>query len=821
MIRIKSLRLSITLQFITIIAPFAVVLLFQAYSDFQSVNAVRFEQDTAARAREARDGYKLFGNRVADAVDTGSISGTAVGHLDQVKKSLLTLRGIEERYGTSLPQVGVALGAVDNLATAVKRDLSLDGLRRQLTLMQRVDRNLATLVDQVERRSTNGNQQFAQKTTRQIWLLMTTLGLTLGIAAFFVYKLIIGLTRPLDHAIASAKDISEGKLHSPVARYSGGDLGGLLGSIDAMRAALQKLFVDLEKKEVRLANAQRIAGIGDWEVDIASGNVIWSREFCAIIGGPPDEPASESGIPLELVHIAERKLVAQALADARQVGSNMDMDFRIVLGSGEIRHVHAQSEATMQGSAPVKITGTLQDITYRKLSEEKLRYLAMHDGLTGLANRNMFSHQLDRAIGVAERADGIVAVLFLDLDHFKNINDSLGHHFGDELLKVVAERIVTALRKSDFLYDAESGLLESVVGRLGGDEFTVLLSMVNCAEDAARVAQRIIKALSVPILLNGHELFVSASIGISVFPHDGGDGGTLLKNADAAMYFAKQEGRNNHQFFNESMNDKALSLLHMESDLHKALSEGQFVLHYQPKVFIGTRRIYGVEALIRWNHPEKGLISPNEFIPLAEARGLIVAIGEWVIRNACMQAAVWHRAGFGKLTVAINLSAPSFKSPSLASTIAAAIAESGVDPETIELEVTESVMIGGLDTVLPNLHALKGLGVKLAIDDFGTGYSSLSYLGLFPFDALKIDRSFITKLDHPGGAAIALAVIALSKSLKLGVIAEGVETEKQADFLLANGCNSMQGFLYSPGVLAHEVSALLQHDYCELATVEH
>jgi diguanylate cyclase (GGDEF)-like protein len=816
MIRIKSLKIAIILQFIAIIAPFTLVLLYQAYADVKRIETARFEQATSVFAREAKDHYKIFLNRVADAVDTGSLSGSSLEKLERVKTALLELRTVERHNDTGVPVAVATLAAVETLLVKIHRDPSLKALRFQLPLLQQVDGDLGALVEKIDQRLTRGNLEFARNTERQVWIMVTTLGLTLVLAAFFIYQLIIGLTRPLGHAINLAKNIAEGNLDQPAPIHARGDLDGLLDSIDLMRAALQKLFCDLENKEGRLANAQRIAGIGDWEINLADGSVNWSKEFYAIVGRPLEAGASESGIPLELVHVVERSLVEQALADARNLGINLDMDFRIVLDSGEIRYLHAQSEITLFDERPSKITGTLQDITYRKISEEKLKFLAMHDSLTGLANRAMFAEQLERAIAAATRSNGSLAVLFLDLDNFKNINDSLGHDFGDELLKTVAHRIVTTMRSSDFLYCEGSHLLESIVSRQGGDEFTMLLTSLKSVQDAARVAQRIISALNLPFPIAGHQLFVSASVGIAVFPNDGVDGGTLLKNADSAMYFAKKEGRNNFQFFAESMNNRALSLLHMESDLHKAIEEGQFTLHYQPKVFIATRKIYGVEALIRWNHPEKGMISPNDFIPLAEARGLIVAIGEWVVRTACAQAAAWHQSGFGKLTMAVNLAAPSFKSANLSRAISDAIEAAGLDPTTLELEVTESVMMGGVDTVLPTLQKLKGFGLSLAIDDFGTGYSSLSYLGRFPLDALKIDRSFVTELDHSEGAAIVLAIIALGKSLKLDVIAEGVETEREADFLLAHGCERMQGFLFSGAVPAKELTELLQQSYFEL-----
>jgi len=324
------------------------------------------------------------------------------------------------------------------------------------------------------------------------------------------------------------------------------------------------------------------------------------------------------------------------------------------------------------------------------------------------------------------------------------------------------------------------------------------------------VAQRIQDALATPYRIEGHEIFTSASIGIAVFPDDGGDVETLLKNADTAMYTAKAEGRKNYKFFTEAMNKAARAKLSLESDLHNALRQNEFILHYQPQVDVASRKIVGVEALIRWQHPRRGLVPPLEFIPLAEERGLIIPIGEWVLRSACVQASAWHRAGLGKITVAVNMASPSFKQMDLMTVVADALEKSGLEPAYLELEVTESVMMHDIEAVLTTLKNLKGIGIHLSIDDFGTGYSSLSYLQRFPLDALKIDRSFVSNIDKTEGSAIALAIMALAKSLNLKVIAEGVETEHQVRILQEHGCEFMQGFLFSRPVPADEITRLLQ-----------
>jgi PAS domain S-box-containing protein len=637
--------------------------------------------------------------------------------------------------------------------------------------------------------------------------------------------LIRRLTRPLHRAVALAESIAAGDFKAKRNINTRGDIGGLLTSLAVMRENLRQTFLKLGNNEQRLANAQHIAGIGDWEVDLASGAVTRSDEVFRIFGLKRGEISDESVIPPDIVHLEDRFVVEESFAAAQLRGENFNIDFRIMLPSGEPRFVHVQSQTVFgDDEKPVSIAGVIQDIHTRKIAEQQIEALALHDELTGLANRRHFEAHLIKELAQAQRYGYLVAVLFLDLDRFKNINDSLGHQAGDALLKEVAARITKVLRYSDRIYRAAtmSGITDSspaadsapvsdsTLARMGGDEFTMMLPHLSNAEDAARAAQRIVEALAAPFNLSDNEVFISASIGIALFPQDGGDAQTLSKNADIAMYQAKEEGRNNYQFFLKSLKKEASARLTLESDLRKALLQNQFVLHFQPQIDIATRRIYGVETLLRWQHPQHGMVAPLEFIALAEETGLIIPITEWVLHTACKQVQAWQQAGLEKIVVAVNIASPVFRRLNLTEVISSALEASGLEAKYLELEVTESVMMQQLDNVVQTLKNLKGMGIKLSIDDFGTGYSSLSYLQRFPIDTLKIDRSFVTNLDKTEGSAIVLAIIAMAKALNLQVIAEGVETENQQAFLLESGCNSMQGYLYSRPLAADDMMELLQ-----------
>ena len=440
-----------------------------------------------------------------------------------------------------------------------------------------------------------------------------------------------------------------------------------------------------------------------------------------------------------------------------------------------------------------------RDVTARKEAEQRIMYLANHDALTDLPNRNLFQDRIRQMINQERRRNERGAVLFIDLDQFKTINDSLGHDVGDLLLKIVAERLVSSLRSED------------TVARQGGDEFIVALPSIANAQDAGTVAQKLLDALIMPYQIKGRELHTSASIGIAIFPDDGKDGETLLKNSDIAMYHAKEAGRNNCQFFTPRMNQQAAERQSLGTCLRHALERNELLLHFQPMVEMASGKLMGMEVLLRWQHPEQGLIPPLKFIPLAEETGLIVPIGEWVLKSACLQLKTWRDQGYDVPLLAINLSARQFRQKMLAETIARILDETGVEARFVELEITESILMENADEVVETLRKLNDMGLEISIDDFGTGYSSLSYLKRFPIDKLKIDRSFVQDIaTDPDDAAIVTAIIALAHSLQMKVIAEGVEEAAQLVFLSRQGCDQYQGYYFSKPLPASEVVTTLQ-----------
>jgi diguanylate cyclase (GGDEF)-like protein len=450
--------------------------------------------------------------------------------------------------------------------------------------------------------------------------------------------------------------------------------------------------------------------------------------------------------------------------------------------------------------------GRLRESETKLEHARRVEYLAYHDGLTGLSNRSMFSKLLAQGISEARRYDRRLAVAFLDLDRFKQINDSLGHEAGDQLLVEVAARLQGCVRDSD------------KVARLGGDEFVVLFPEIDEGMQAAIVAQKILAVIGKPFTLIGHEFRVTASIGISLYPQDGEDEQTLTKNADIAMYQAKAEGKNNFQFYSEKLNVNSLERLALESSLRHALERNEFRLYYQAKRDIRTGRIAGMEALLRWEHPDLGTLAPLRFIPIAEDTGLIVPIGKWVLKTACLQSVAWQMEGLPPLSVAVNMTARQFSDEHLLQDLASILKDTGINPQLLEIELSESLLIHDVETTLRILAGIKSLGVRIAVDDFGTGYSSLATLQRFPLDTVKIARSFVGELVGTSeSSALADAVIAMGKSMSLTVIAQGIETKEQAEFLRAHACDELQGFYFNRPLSAHEFSRLIRAQSADIS----
>ena len=557
------------------------------------------------------------------------------------------------------------------------------------------------------------------------------------------------------------------------------------------------------------------------------GNIIKSMNDALVVVSPEGRILSVNGATCRLLGyeegelidrpfaliLGEESLVTEGERGLTAVSVAVTGDKVCVTKDGQ-RIPVSLSTSTMHDAdgKPMGLICVAQDITERKRAEEQITRMAYFDGLTNLPNRKLFQDRLNLAILHSGRHERLLALLFLDLDDFKRINDIFGHTVGDHLLKEVAERLKQSVRKSDSLSRcfAEDDS-DFTVARFGGDEFAVILPEIVNTEDAAKVAGRILDSMAKPFYLDNHEVFVGASIGITICPFDGTDSDTMLRNADSAMYHAKSHMKNNYQFYKQSMNEVAFQKLSLENSLRRALERNEFLLYYQPQIDLMSGEIVGMEALIRWEHSEKGMIPPAEFIPLAEETGLILPIGRWVLQTACLQNKAWQAAGLRPVCVSVNLSSQQFKQQSIIRDITSALQDSGLDPKYLILEITESILMQNTDTVAALLHDLNEMGLRASMDDFGTGYSSLNYLRRLPLFSIKIDRSFVKDIDtNPDDATIAQAIIAMAHSLKLHVIAEGVETKEQMRFLQGIGCDEMQGYLLSPPLPAEDASRFLQ-----------
>jgi diguanylate cyclase (GGDEF)-like protein/PAS domain S-box-containing protein len=544
-------------------------------------------------------------------------------------------------------------------------------------------------------------------------------------------------------------------------------------------------------------------------LDYEPGNEMQGHDAIAAF---PSEPCVGKHITEVLPsEIAERLLEQmRSVLDTQHVRS---VDYEL-MRFGSVRHF----EARLVSTGASEVLGLVRDISERKRTEEQIRRLAYCDSLTGIPNRQAFLETLERELHRSKIGNKKFAVLFMDLDAFKRINDTLGHNVGDHLLKTVSERLRETIRPSDLV---SRGDQSHNLARLGGDEFTILIPDLERVENALNVAHRVKEAMRRPFLIEGNEIFITASIGISLFPEDGDDCTSLLKYADTAMYHAKKCGKNNAKLYSSSLTMQIMSHVKLEVGLRKALKNGELYLLYQPQIDVRSGDIVGVEALVRWRHPERGIISPTEFIPLAEETGLIMPIGEWVLRTACHQAKAWQRPAHRSIRMAVNLSAKQFNDENLTQIVVSALHDTGLDPRLLELELTEGTLMDDARATMVTLEQLRAIGVHLSIDDFGTGYSSMNYLKRFDVRTLKIDKSFINGLPQDSeNAAITRAIIAMAHGLKMVVVAEGVETDEQLELLQEYGCDLVQGFYLGHPSPHESILRMLQQPCIDAAPVK-
>ena len=748
--------------------------------------------------------------------------------------SLLTMRRYEKDYlvrrrAVDSAQVQAALMQFEkNLASAaipgeIRPQLaglaSLYGLRfqkyvdtnrqidvevqRYLAAVQAIEPDLEKLLSSARAQSeTMGNaiRRKAQHTETMVEVVGLA-GIVLGVLVAWLVA--HRITRLIHQSRQFAERIAAGDLRTRTTPTGGDEFSVLGRSLNHMANALQEANSNLEQRVGQLRRAEeKLSGVLDtipmvvWSLSAGHELLYLNPAVHAIYGRSVAEFAADPTLWTGIVHPDDRAGVTQWLAQVLTVNA-LTLQYRIVRPDGEVRWLEDRARTVHDAHGSLlRLDGVATDISERRLRDERIQHLANFDALTGVPNRNLLMNLLELALIQARRSRHRLGLLFLDMDRFKYFNDTFGHSFGDSLLKEFAARLKSVLREGD------------IVARLGGDEFVIILADLQEPENAARLALDVLDAVSRAMTVDGRELHVSASIGVSVYPEDGDEAGTLLKHADVAMYRAKEKGRNCFQSYTLEMGSTAMERVQLEHALRHAMENDEFELHYQPQVDLQSGRVTSVEALIRWRHPELGFVAPARFIPVAEETGLIISIGLWVLKAACVQARAWHQDGY-PLHMAVNVSGRQLQHmPQLVRSV---LDETGLDAAYLELELTESMLMNDSEATIKILGHLKAIGVRLSIDDFGTGFSSLSYLTRFPIDIIKIDQSFISGLaEKPESASITIAVIALAKALGLNTVAEGVETAQQLEFLYANGCDAMQGYYFSRPVPADDLRALLE-----------
>lgn len=571
---------------------------------------------------------------------------------------------------------------------------------------------------------------------------------------------------------------------------------------------------ELNRSKHRLTKTQELARLGNWEIDLTDNSFYCSPEACRLLGLRDDLPQVSYKDFLKSVAVQEQDRVKDKIETAIELHRPFSINYRIIHPNGTQLHILNRCDIfyNENGLAEMMI-GAVQDVTQLKNAEEEIRLLAFYDSLTGLANRTLFLDRLAYELTSAKRHGKIFALLFIDLDRFKRVNDTFGHHIGDLLLKNVSETLKKCIRKSDVATGPVArGESDDLIARLGGDEFIILLSNMNEPENAALVARKIIHGIPAVYMLEGNEISITTSIGISIFPSDGDEIELLLKNADSAMYHAKESGRNNYQFYKESLNTAVVERYSLEHGIKNALQQDEFALYYQPQIDLSTQKIVGCEALIRWLHPQGGMIPPDRFIPIAEESGLIIDINKWVIETACRQNVLWREAGLKPIRIAVNLSGYKLASQNIIEIIQGALLDTHLDASNLEIEITENVLMRETKDTVSILQQLKNLKLKIALDDFGTGYSSLSYLTSFPVDIIKIDRSFVMGCTmQKNNRVIIKAIIAMGHSLGMKIVAEGIETKEEFELIKGYGADEGQGYFFSPPIHGNEFTKLLEN----------